>query len=193
MESQNRYDGINAYAVTKIRFQSRQLACTRAFRFTDVEDLEQELMLDLLCRLPAFDPSRSGRNTFIARIVENHAATLIKAALAEKRGAAVEHESLHTIVHEDTGDPIELGDTLPTENGLWDAGGRGWVEVIDLRYDLIRAIGGLPPHLVSLCGRLATGTVTEVASATGMSRPSIYDGVAKVRAALAKVGLGTSC
>ncbi len=190
MESKNRYDGIDAYAVTKIRFQARQLARLKTFHQIDIEDLEQELFLDLFRRLPAFDPSKAGKNTFTARVVENHAATLIKTAIAEKRGAAIMHESLHATIHDGVGEPIELGDTIPTECGLWNATGRGWDEIIDLRHDLTRAIGGLPSNLAALCGRLATETVTEVSRATGMSRPSIYDGIAKIRAALKRTAFG---
>ena len=190
MESRNRYDGIDSYAVTKIRFHARQLARTRAFRSTDIEDLEQELMLDLLRKLPAFDPTRAGRNTFIARIVENHAASLIKAALAKKRGATIEHESLQAMIHDDAGGPIELGATISSDDALWDTPERSWDEAITLRHDLAHAIGGLPAHLVLLCDRLAIDTVTEIANATGTSRPFIYDAVAKVRAALARVGIG---
>ncbi len=188
MESQNRYDGIEAYAVTKIRFQARQLARTRALPASDVEDIEQNLMLDLLGRMPAFDPSKSSKNTFIARVVENHAATLVKAARAEKRGAQIIHESLHSVIHDGVGEPIELGDTIPTESGLWHATGRDWDEVADLRHDLAHAMGDLPSNLVTLCRRLAVGTVTEVSRATGKSRPSIYDGIAKIRASLKKTG-----
>jgi len=188
MESENRYDGIAAYAVTKIRFQARQLARTRALPASTIEDIEQNLMLDLLGRMPAFDPSKSSRYTFIARVVENHAATLVKAARAEKRGAAIMHESLHSVIHDGVGEPVELGDTIPSGNGLWNATGRDWDEVIDLRHDLARAMGGLPSNLVTLCGQLAVGTITEVSRATGMSRPSIYDGIAKIRAALKKTG-----
>ena len=193
MESQNRYDGVDAYAVIKIRYQARRLALSRALHPSDLEDLEQELMLDLLRRLPAFDPSKASRNSFIARLVENHAATLIKAALAGKRGAAIPHESLQATIHEEAGDPIALGDTIPAEAGLWAPSGRGWDEAIALRHDLAQAIRRLSPRLVSLCGRLATGTVTEVSRATGMSRPAIYDAIAKLRVALTETRLGTTC
>jgi len=189
MESQNRYDGIDAYAVTKVRFQARQLTRTRVFHTTDIEDLEQDLMLDLLRRLPSFDPSKASRNTFIARIVENHAATLIKAAMAEKRGAAIEHKSLYDPVSQDVDEPITLVEILSANDGLWDVSSLRWDEAINLRRDLSHAVGALPPHLVSLCRRLATSTVTEVARDTGMSRPSVYDGIAKIRAALIKAGL----
>ena len=185
MESKNRYDGIEAYAVTKIRFQARQLARTRALPASDIEDIEQNLMLDLLGRMPAFDPSKSSKNTFIARVVENHAATLVKAARAEKRGATIRHESLHSVIHDGIGEP--------TESGLWRTTGRDWDEVADLRHDLAHAMGDLPSNLVTLCRRLAVGTVTEVSRATGMSRPSIYDGIAKIRAALKKTGFDDYC
>ena len=189
MESQNRYDGVDTYAVTKIRYQARQLARSRAFRQTDIEDLEQDLMLDLFRRLPAFDPSRASKNTFIARVAENYAASLIKAAMAEKRGRHIEHENLQAMVSDEAENRLELGDTIPTENGLWDTGARGWEEAIELRHDLARAIRRLPPRLVSLCGCLATGTVTEVARDTGMSRPSIYDAISKIHEAMAGGGL----
>jgi len=80
---------------------------------------------------------------------------------------------------------------LSTDDGLWDVSRLKWDEAIDLRHDLSHAMGALPPHLVFLCRRLATGTVTEVARDTGMSRPSVYDGIAKIRAALIKAGLRT--
>ena len=53
MESRNRYDGVDAYAVTKIRYQARQLARSRAFHPSDIEDLELELMLGNMARRPA--------------------------------------------------------------------------------------------------------------------------------------------
>ena len=189
MESKNRYGGIDAYAVTKVRFQARQLARTRVFRTTDVEDLEQDLMLDLLRRLPSFDPSKASRNTFIARVVENHAATLITAAMAEKRGAAIKHESLYDPVRQDVDEPSTLVEMLSTDDSLWDVAGLGWDEAIELRRALCRAMDDLPPHLVCLCGRLTTCTVTEVARDTGMSRPSVYDAIAKVRSTLIKAGI----
>lgn len=185
MESRNRYDGVESYAVTKICYQARQLARTHAFHPSDIEDLEQELMLDLLRRLPAFDPSRASRNTFIARVVENRAASLIQAAMAEKRGAQIAHESLHAVSTEEGDARLALGNAVAAENGLWAAGDRGWDEAIELRHDLACVVRRLPPCLAVLCIRLAEETVTEMARATGMSRPAVYDALAEVRRAMA--------
>jgi RNA polymerase sigma-70 factor (ECF subfamily) len=52
---------------------------------SDREDLEQELILDLLHRLPKFDPDRARRNTFIASVVEHKVATIIEARKAGMR------------------------------------------------------------------------------------------------------------
>ena len=37
-----------------------------------------DLALDLLKRLPRFDPAKAQRETFIARIIKNHAATIVE-------------------------------------------------------------------------------------------------------------------
>ena len=67
----NKYDeGIDPYAVEIIRFKARQLVGQAGFTVADREDLEQELILDLLRRMPKYDSKRAKRNTFIARMVE---------------------------------------------------------------------------------------------------------------------------
>ena len=189
MESQNRYDGIDAYAVTKVRFQARQLTRSRAFRQSDIEDIEQDLMLDLFRRLQAFDPSRASKNTFIARVVENRAASLIKATMAEKRGRLFEHEDLHAVVSNEAEGRLERGDTIPAENGLWATGTRGWDEAIELRRDLARLIRRLPPRLTSLCCWLATASVTEISRETGTPTSTIYDAIAKLHRAMSVADL----
>ena len=55
------------------------------FTESDRDDLEQEMMLDLLQRLPKYNPDRAQRNTFIARVVEHKIATLIEARKAGLR------------------------------------------------------------------------------------------------------------
>lgn len=188
MESQNRYDGIDGYAVTKIRYQARRLARSRVFGPCDIEDLEQELMLDLLRRLPAFESGRASFSTFIARIVENCAATLIEAATAEKRGAEIVHESLDASAADDE-DGAPLEETIAAEDGLWSNATRTWHERVELRHDLQRLLSRLSPGLVDLCNRLATRSVSELARSRGISRASIYGALAEAREAAIGVGL----
>ena len=66
-----RQGGIDPYAVQHIRFKARQLAGQAGFGAGERKDLEQELFLDLLQRLPQYDPERARRTTFISRVVAN--------------------------------------------------------------------------------------------------------------------------
>ena len=80
-----RYEGIDEYAVRIIKYKARQLVGRVGFTESDREDLEQEMMLDLLQRLPKYNPDRAQRNTFIARVVEHKIATIIEARKAGLR------------------------------------------------------------------------------------------------------------
>ena len=190
MLSRNRYDGVEDYAATKIRFHARQLARTGFFPSQDTEDIEQDLMVDLLRRLDDFDPGRASRNTFIARIVEHAAATLIEAARAEKRGCQFQLDSLDAPLGDDDQGALTLGDIIPDDAGLWSAHGLRWNEAAELRLDLSRVLDRIPHRLSSLCARLSIGTVTEVSRETGMPRPTIYDALAEVREELLNAGIG---
>lgn len=188
MLTRNRYDGVEEYAVTKVRFHARQLARTGLFPSQDAEDIEQDLMLDLLRRLDDFDPGRASRNTFIARVVENAVATLLEAAKAEKRGSQFRHDSLDAPLG-DQGS-VTLGDITPADAGLWSVHGLRWNEAAELRHDLARVLDRLPRRLSSLCARLSIGTVTEVSRETGIPRPTIYDALAEIREELLAAGIG---
>ena len=48
MGFENRYDGIDDYAVRLIKHKARQLIGSAGFTESDRDDLEQDLMLDLL-------------------------------------------------------------------------------------------------------------------------------------------------
>ena len=62
-------EGIDEYAVQIIKFKAKQLVGRVGLTDSDREDLEQEMILDLLQRLPKYNPDRAQRNTFIARVV----------------------------------------------------------------------------------------------------------------------------
>ena len=53
----NSDDGIDPYAAGLIRFKARQLVGQAGFTASDRNDLEQDLILDLLRRLPKYDPN----------------------------------------------------------------------------------------------------------------------------------------
>ena len=69
---------LNEYARSVIRKKARQLIGKYGFTHDDREDLEQEMILDLLVRLPKFDPEKACLNTFVARIVDRKVSTMIR-------------------------------------------------------------------------------------------------------------------
>lgn len=143
----NRYEGIDEYAVRIIKHKARQLVGRAGFTESDREDLEQEMMLDLLRRLPKYNPDRAQRNTFIARIVEHKVATIIETRKAGMRDYRLCTCSLNDRLEDDEGGSIERLETIDQEEYLRRTGklSRPAAELRDLSIDLGRVIASLPP------------------------------------------------
>jgi len=191
MGYENRYQGIDDYAVQIIRYKARQLVGRVGFTESDREDLEQEMVLDLLRRLPKFDPKRAGRNTFIARIVEHKVATIIEAQKAGMRDYRLCSCSLNDRLEDEEGRSIERMETLDQEDYLRRTGklSRPMSELRNLSIDLRSAVQTLPPELRELCKRLQTESVTEISRDTGIPRGTIYESIKKLRAIFEDAGL----
>ena len=66
MKSNNRYAGVDTFALKVIRSQVRKLIQSHpCFQGYDFEDLEQELVLDFILRWPKFDPDKGRKHTHI--------------------------------------------------------------------------------------------------------------------------------
>lgn len=191
MNADNQRNGIDEYAVKQIKHKARQLVRHSAFTDADLDDLEQELTLDLLNRLRKYNPRRAQRNTFIARVVEHKAATILEAASAARHRERACALSLSDRIETAEGELIELGDTINERDRVrrHGAGFASQTEMSDLRMDLQAAVASLPPQLRRLCNLLETMTVTEVASTLGVSRAAIYRRIKKIRAAFEAAGL----
>ncbi len=191
MGYENRYQGIDDYAVQLIKYKARQLVGRVGFTESDREDLEQEMVLDLLRRLPKFDPKRAGRNTFIARVVEHKVATIIEAQKAGMRDYRLCSCSLNDRLEDKEGRSIERMETIDQEDYLRRTGklSRPMSELRNLSIDLRSAVQTLPPELRELCKRLQTESVTEISRDTGIPRGTIYESIKKLRAIFEDAGL----
>ncbi len=187
----NHPEAVDEYAVRLIKYKARQLVGRVGFTESDREDLEQEMLLDLLRRLPKFNPKRAQRNTFIARVVEHKIATIIESQKAGMRDYRRCRCSLNDRFDDEEGGSVERMETIDQEDYLRRTGklARPAWELRDLSLDVQKTIEKLPPELRELCKRLDTDTVTEISRDTGTPRGTIYESIKKLRAIFEDAGL----
>lgn len=179
------HEDLGDYAEDLIRFKARTLAGKPPFCRSDREDLEQELRLDLLRRLPRFDPARASRDTFISRVLDHAAATLLEKARAAKRGNGLLQASLQDLVEDGDGGETERWQTLPAESSKRVP----HVSNPDLAIDLGKVLSGLPEesrHLGELVFRLG---LSEASRVTAVPRATLYGRLETIRLAVELAGL----
>lgn len=193
MDTNRNHTELTEYALEVAHHKARQLVGKAGYTQDDIEDIEQDLILDLLERLPKFDPSKAKYSTFITRLVERKISKLLRDRLAEIRDYRRVACSLN--------DEIDFGDDEPpaqrvstvsqsdhdrrTGNNTLPA-----VELIDLRCDIETALKQLPAELRGVAEMLAEMPIAVVARKLGIPRATFYDNqLAQIRAAFEDAGL----
>ena len=191
MDVKNCYQGIDKYAVWLVRRRARYLVGKAGFTEADREDLEQEMLTDLLCRLPQFNSNRAQRKTFIAKVIEHKFITLIEAQKAGIRDYRLCNGSLNEYLEDEDGKQMERQETISQDGCLQRAGrcSRPLDELAALSIEIRKIMAELPPNLRELFERLQNETVTEISQTTGIPRGSIYDSIKKFRLILENAGL----
>lgn len=191
MGFKNCYQDIDEYAIRIIKHKAKRLVGSAGLTDSDREDLEQEMVLDLLRRLPKFNPQRARRNTFINRIVEHKAATILESRKAGKRDYRRSAFSLNDRMENREGDSIERIETIDQEDYFRRTGNssRPLDEMGDLTIDVREAVNRLEPGLRAFCQRLQAETVTEISRDTGVPRGTIYESIKELRDLLNDAGL----
>ena len=184
--------GLDDFTVRLIKRKARQLVDRAGFTRDDREDIEQDLTVDLLHRLPKFDATRASLHTFVARLVEHGVARLI-----EQREAPIRHHrmctcSLDDWVEGEDGGRIRRGELLDQDTYFASTGQPSTpiADRVAARVELQRVFAMLPPELRELSTRLADGqTITEISRETGISRGALYDHLSRIRKVAEKAGL----
>lgn len=188
MDTLNRYAGLPARTIRRIRFLASKLNRQNAVPGMDREDLEQDIMLDLLQRIGRHDPARASLETFAELVIDNRVATLTRpcARLRAERqlvsiDAPMSSNGTDTRPEQQPEDTpiISNSDANPSdiENGL------------SLRIDVERFIGKLTPALRMCAEIMSSGNVAEGANKAGLHRSTIYERLAHLRAEAAAIGL----
>jgi len=170
------------YEIATIRIKSRGLIGKAGFMPGDFEDIRQEIILDLLQRLPNYDPEKSSRHTFINDLVDNKVARIFEERSAAQRdyhfapAPLVETENEHKSLTSDY-EPV-------TEKLLpWNRGLRilSEFELFELREDIIRVLEKLPSNLRDICIMLMQDNICTVAVETGIPKSTLIDHLKKIR------------
>lgn len=184
-------DGILKYATKRIRFKASQMIGKHGFTEDDFEDLCQELMTDVLERLPKFDSSRADIKIFISTVIDNRLATLINRKEAMCRDYRRVERSLDEPASDCDGEQTTFGDNLTGEEANYRLGAACTDdhERADLAMDVASILGQLDESDRQLCLELKTKTPAEIAREKGVSRAGIYKQIGRIRQKFAKADL----
>lgn len=157
-----------------------------------LEDVRQDLLLDLLERLPAFDARRGTLGAFAGKILTHKAARLAKSAWREQTRFGVVPVSLDEPASCACGEP--RGHLLPEDHGLAAHFGRSTdvFALVERRLDLERALGVLNGGDLRLCAELCDATADRLAARGRAPRSSLYRRVKRIRLELMAAGLATA-
>jgi DNA-directed RNA polymerase specialized sigma24 family protein len=151
------------------------------------EDLRQDLLIDLIARLPAFDPACGSLGAFAGTVVAHQAARL--AARIRRDRSLFSPLSLDDLLSGTDGDT--LGDTIPESNGYAAMMGQSTdgFAAVERRLDLDRALGALRRSDLALCAELIHRTPTELSQDGFGSRATLYRQVHEIRLRLMTGGV----
>lgn len=167
--------------LTLIEKKVASLARTWGLAPTDADDIRQDLMLDLLERLPQHDPAKAPIALFVAACVHRKIYNLVRSMLVKTRSPIRDSTDRMEEDLANTGAPM---DTQAAE-----LAGEREGHLRDLRVDLAAMMRHLTREEVVLLQDLMSESVTEIARRTGRTRKMIYRVFTTLRQKLADHGL----
>ena len=155
----------------------------------DREDLGQDLLIDLLRRLPAFDPARGSLGAFAGLVLRNQSSRIAMRHHRQRRAQGGTMLSLEVPL---AGTREPVGDTLTEDDGLaaWHGQTCCAAGVTELHLALQAALARLPAEDCRFCAALAHRPVTALVTEGFGSRSALYRRLADLRHVLTAHGLG---
>jgi len=153
------------------------------------EDLGQDLLVDLLRRLPAYDPARGSVGAFANIVLRNKSSRIAMRDHSQRRAQGGSLLSLEVPL---AGTREPVGDTLTEDDGLaaWHGQTCFAAAVTELCHAMETALARLPAEDRRFCAALAHRPVTALAAEGFGSRSALYRRLAELRHVLTAHGLG---
>lgn len=174
-----------------VQREARRALRRRGLPSQEREDLEQDLLVDLLRRMPSFDGARGSLEAFATLCCRHHALRQAERLSRER----VRHHHLGfddpTGLDDGAGGALALAETLPESEGLaaW------WGQPIDphvaleRQWDVAQASDALTEDELRLAGALAVQPATEAFHGASLSRATGYRRVREMRLRLLAAGI----
>jgi DNA-directed RNA polymerase specialized sigma24 family protein len=146
------------------------------------DDIRQELLLDVLNRIKAFDPRRGSLGAFVGTLIAHRTAELARQLYRQR---AVESPPWDPPAPRecDSGGDAEAGTEVGADDEL---------ELTHLRLDLERSLSSISSADLALCRQLIEYAPTEISRSERLSRASIYRRIKGIRTHLLMVGFATA-
>jgi len=175
---------IDRYVREYVHYKALQLVGRPGIRSSDVPDVEQELILELLEALPTFDASKATHGTFVRRIVERGISRVLRHRQAERRAHSREACSLDEAIEtaEESAEVVHMEETLVHDRRKAMMGQeRDLQKGLERALDLAALMAKLPEDSRAICEHLKTHSVAETARRLGIGRTSLCHQLRKIR------------
>lgn len=155
----------------------------------DLVDVRQDLLVDLIARLPAFDRERGSLGAFANVVLRNHATRIAARIKRERAAFGAVPVSLDEVPP--GGNGATRGALTAEEDGLsaWLGQPADGFAAIEQRLDVERGLGLLDRRDGALCAALAHTTIERLAAQGRGSRSTLYRRLEEIRLALTAHGL----
>ncbi|SUE62867.1 Uncharacterised protein [Roseomonas gilardii subsp. rosea] len=167
--------------------EARRLCRSLGLPAHEREDLRQDLLVDFLARLPAFDSARAEIEAF-AMVCFRHAGARIARRVQRERAARHPRSLDDTLPNTDG---LTLADTIGEVDGYgaWCGQSTDAIAALERRLDLERAAGAIAAQDYPLCAALSEHTPHEFGEQKTMPRMRIYRRIREMRLRLLAAGI----
>jgi len=181
------------YIRTLILIKARSLMKSPTFRGVERDDVLRDLTLILAKRLGQFDPERAQLRTFVSRVLDSAAITLLRARQREKRSGDHGMASIERLRERQATDPVTGSAAVAEADAARRLGRevRSPIDEFHLNDSIREIVAALPPDLADLCRALQEDSAVSTARGLGISRRQLRNRIAELRVRFAAAGFET--
>jgi RNA polymerase sigma-70 factor, ECF subfamily len=160
--------------------KARKMVGKAGLNQSDLDDLVQDIWVDLVQRVPGFDPRRSQHRTFCSRLVDHKASNILRDRRAKRRDRRRCRSLNIPLIDGEYRDHADLlaSDVHDSRTGCVR---RSDEEQADLAADTANIMAKMPVELRDLCRRLQSQPLTVIAREVGIPRTTLQESIKKIR------------